>query len=141
MIDGRLTGCRLATASACQSGHYSIGEAPEEFTGLPAGFLQAGAACAVVSLWQVDDEATALLMTRFYELLDLHRNNTTELPVFALREARTWLRHLTAEQARQYTQDHTHLSRSVACHASPTADPMPPYAAAQYWAAFSAWGC
>lgn len=140
LIDGRLTGCRLATASACQSGHYSIEDAPEEFTGLPAGFLQAGAACAVVSLWQVDDEATALLMTRFYELLDLHRNNITELPVRALREARTWLRHLTAQQARQYIQDHTHLSGSVACHASPTSDPTPSYAAAQYWAAFSAWG-
>jgi CHAT domain-containing protein len=70
LIYGQLTGCRLATASACQSGHYSIGDAPEEFTGLPAGFLQAGAACAVVSLWQVYDDATALLMTRFYELLN-----------------------------------------------------------------------
>ena len=43
---------------------------PDEYIGLAGGLLQAGAACAVVSLWPVDDEATALLMTRFYELLD-----------------------------------------------------------------------
>ncbi|MEK8174447.1 CHAT domain-containing protein [Streptomyces sp. M19] len=54
---------------ACQSGRYEIIEAPDEFTGLPGGFLQAGAACAITSLWQVNDLATALLMTRLYELL------------------------------------------------------------------------
>jgi len=141
LIDGRLTGCRLATASACQSGHYSIGEAPEEFTGLPAGFLQAGVACAVASLWQVNDEATALLMTRFYEILAPGSDEASEQPIRALHEARTWLRQLTAQQAGQYIQDHPHLSGSITRRTSLTAaPPTPPYVAPQFWAAFTAWG-
>jgi CHAT domain-containing protein len=142
LIDGKLNGCRLATASACQSGHYSISDAPEEFTGLPAGFLQAGAACAVVSLWQVFDDATALLMTRFYELLSLRRDNTSAPPVRALHEARTWLRNLGAQEANQFIQDHRHLAQSITRHPSPIAGtPEFPYASPQCWAAFTAWGC
>jgi CHAT domain-containing protein len=141
LIDRRLTGCRLATASACQSGHYSITDTPDEFTGLPAGFLQAGAACAVVSLWQVRDDATALLMTRFYELLNPDPDNAGARPARALREARTWLRHLTARQAGQYIQGHPHLAQAINPHpTATTGSPQPPYAEPQYWAAFTAWG-
>lgn len=141
LIDGRLTGCRLATASACQSGHYSITDTPEEFTGLPAGFLQAGAACAVVSLWQVRDDATALLMTRFYEFLNPAPGNASPQPAHALREARTWLRHLTTHQAEQYIQGHPHLAQAANLRPSATtSSPAPPYAEPQLWAAFTAWG-
>jgi CHAT domain-containing protein len=83
LIDGRLTGCRVATASACQSGHYSTTENPDEFTGLPAGFLLAGAACAITSLWSVFDHSTALLMIRFYELLGLSTDKASSRPVSA----------------------------------------------------------
>lgn len=141
LIDGRLTGCRLATASACQSGHYSITDTPEEFTGLPAGFLQAGAACAVVSLWQVRDDATALLMTRFYEILNPAPGNASPQPTRALREARTWLRHLTPHQTEQYIQGHPHLAQVINFRSSTTAgSPESPYAEPQFWAAFTAWG-
>ena len=141
LIDGRLTGCRLATASACQSGHYSITDTPEEFTGLPAGFLQAGAACAVVSLWQVRDDATALLMTRFYEVLNPAPGNASPQPAHALREARTWLRHLTQHQTEQYVQRHPHLAHVINFRSSATTgSPEPPYADPQFWAAFTAWG-
>lgn len=141
LTGGRLNGCRLATASACQSGHYSITDTPEEFTGLPAGFLQAGAACAVVSLWQVRDDATALLMTRFYELLNPHPGNASPQPAHALREARTWLRHLTTHQAEQYIQGHPHLTQAVnLVPSATTGSPEPPYADPQFWAAFTAWG-
>jgi CHAT domain-containing protein len=141
LTDGRLTGCRLATASACQSGHYSITDTPEEFTGLPAGFLQAGAACAVVSLWQVRDDATALLMTRFYELLNPDRGNASLQPAHALRGARTWLRHLTTHQAEQYIQGNPHLAQAANLRPSATTgSPALPYAEPQFWAAFTAWG-
>jgi CHAT domain-containing protein len=147
LIDGRLSGCRLATASACQSGHYTTSAPPDEFTGLPAGFLQAGAACTVVSLWPVYDEATALLMTRFYELLDPHsRNPGSQQPITALRQARTWLRHLTEQEANTFISTHPYLARSNsprrASRNPGTATPSPtlPRFSTQDWAAFTAWG-
>jgi CHAT domain-containing protein len=147
LIDGRLDGCRVVVASACQSGHYSMADVLDEFTGLPAGFLQAGAACAIVSLWQVEDRATALLMARLYELLDPSGNTGKPLgPVAALRRARTWLRQLTADQVDSFIQAYPPLSDLFG---RPGTEPdcipcgnneVPPYAAPQYWAAFAAWG-
>ena len=147
LIDGRLEGCRVAVASACQSGHYSTTGNADEFTGLPAGFLQAGAACAIVSMWQVNDRATAILMVRLYELLlSPVISGDTAGPVTALREARTWLRHLTATELDAYIQSHPPLANyfasvTPASSSSLTTEPETrPYAAPQYWAAFTAWG-
>lgn len=147
LINGRLTRCRLAVVSACQSGHYSMDDIPDEFIGLPAGFLQAGAACAVVSLWQIDDHATALLMVRFHELLDPgHNTGTPVSPVTALRQARTWLRNLTADQADNFIQAHSPLADLFDQSANEGTKPsdsdleVSPYAAPQHWAALTAWG-
>lgn len=147
LIDGQLEGCRLAVASACQSGHYSTTGSADEFTGLPAGFLQAGAACAVVSLWQVNDRATAILMARLYEiLLDYATGRDRPGPVAALREARTWLRHITTTELAAYIQSHPPLAsyfENTAAASSRSPDETSetiPYAAPQYWAAFIAWG-
>jgi CHAT domain-containing protein len=119
----------------------------DEFTGLPAGFLQAGAACAIVSMWQVNDRATAILMVRLYELLlSPVISGDTAGPVTALREARTWLRHLTATELDAYIQSHPPLANyfasvTPASSSSLTTEPETrPYAAPQYWAAFTAWG-
>ena len=51
--------------SACQTG---LGEEirGEGLVGLTRGFLYAGAARVLASLWKVDDAATAELMKRFY---------------------------------------------------------------------------
>ncbi|MEV5977740.1 CHAT domain-containing protein [Streptomyces sp. NPDC052114] len=136
LVRHRLPRCRMTVASACQSGHYGIIEAPDEFLGLPAAFLQAGAACAVTSLWQVDDMATAFLMTRFYELLaDGHD------PVPALGRSRRWLRRLTWDGLAEYARSHRHLADLTARYA---AQPMPgqerPFASPVHWGAFTAWG-
>jgi len=75
----------LVTLSCCQTGLGS--EVPGEgYIGWSHAFLQAGARNLLVSLWDVEDEATALLMERFYQ-------NLGTLPATpALREAKQWLR-------------------------------------------------
>ena len=62
--------------------------ARDEYVGLPAGFLQAGAPCVVSTLWAVDDMSTALLMERFYQQ---HLDEGLS-PSRALRAAQRWLR-------------------------------------------------
>jgi CHAT domain-containing protein/tetratricopeptide (TPR) repeat protein len=142
LLDGRLINCRLAVASACQSGHYATGDVPDEFTGLSAGFLQAGAGCAIVSLWQVRDDITSLFMTRFYELLEPGRPGTQQRPVSALRQARTWLRGLTAQQAQAYKMTHPERSRSQKIPRTSESGALGtiPYSSPENWAAFVAWG-
>jgi CHAT domain-containing protein/tetratricopeptide (TPR) repeat protein len=56
----------LVVLSACQTG---LGKEikGEGLVGLTRGFMYAGAARVVVSLWNVNDQATADLMTKFYE--------------------------------------------------------------------------
>ena len=56
----------LVVLSACQTG---LGKEikGEGLVGLTRGFMYAGAARVVVSLWNVNDKATADLMTKFYE--------------------------------------------------------------------------
>lgn len=55
----------LVTLSACQSGLGRL-LAGEGVQGLARAFLHAGSQAVVVSLWNVNDEATAELMRRFY---------------------------------------------------------------------------
>ncbi|GAA2500345.1 hypothetical protein GCM10023100_37170 [Actinocorallia cavernae] len=137
----RLPRCRLVVAGACQSGRYEVIDAPDEFTGLPGGFLQAGAACAITSLWQVNDLATALLMTRLYELLAPVGEGRGEPPVSALRTARTWLRRLTWSGLARYADGRPHLAVLAGRYARPGSDPDEcPFASPVHWAAFTAWG-
>ncbi|QEU91192.1 CHAT domain-containing protein [Streptomyces kanamyceticus] len=136
LVRHQLPLCRLTVASACQSGHYGIIETPDEFLGLPAAFLQAGAACAVTSLWQVDDLATAFLMTRFYELLAEGHG-----PVPALRGARGWLRRLTGDEFARYAASHRHLAELSTRYATDGLPPNEcPFASPVHWGAFTAWG-
>ena len=54
----------LVVLSACQTGRGSI--TPDGVAGLQRGFKRAGAKAMLLSLWDVDDEATSLLMRSFY---------------------------------------------------------------------------
>jgi hypothetical protein len=79
----------LVTLSACETalGKYELGEG---FVGFPQALLLAGSRSVCVSLWNVNDTATALLMTRFYEnLLGAREGLKAPLPkAEALREAK-----------------------------------------------------
>ncbi|MCR5463393.1 MAG: CHAT domain-containing protein [Bacteroidales bacterium] len=80
-----LRGTELAVLSACQSG---LGEVTGDGVfGLQRGFKKAGVQSLVMSLWKVSDEATKIMMTRFYENLAKGKSKYD-----AFREAQNYLR-------------------------------------------------
>jgi CHAT domain-containing protein len=86
--------------SACQSGRGKrVGG--EGFLGFAQSLLIAGAHSVVLSLWKVDDQATTLLMQRYYQnLLGARPDLTAPMPkAEALREAKQWLRSLPPQEA------------------------------------------
>jgi CHAT domain-containing protein/tetratricopeptide (TPR) repeat protein len=114
--DGRLTAERilrswkldadLVTLSACETGvgKFSGGEG---YVGFSQALFVAGAHSLVLSLWPVEDAATALLMTRFYEnLLGTPEGTVKPMPkAVALAEAKKWLRGLSADELNGLTRD------------------------------------
>jgi hypothetical protein len=90
----------LVTLSACET---ALGRAAggEGFVGFTQALLMSGARSVCLSLWKVDDTATALLMQRFYANL-LGRRSGLSAPMpkaEALREAKAWLRGLSRSDA------------------------------------------
>jgi CHAT domain-containing protein len=133
-----LQSARLVTLSACETGISNIWQAPDEYLGLPAGFMQAGAPAVISSLWMVDDQSTALLMERFYRN---HREKGMSFPA-ALREAQLWLRDATRQELGNYYKSFIRLSAQDAFEAlvDVTSGGNPedrPYANPFYWAAFT----
>jgi CHAT domain-containing protein len=51
----------------------------DELMGLARGFLSAGCPSVVMSLWTIDDQATAELMVAFYEELTRKKSPATAL--------------------------------------------------------------
>jgi tetratricopeptide (TPR) repeat protein len=89
----------LVTLSACETalGREAGGEG---FVGFTQALLMSGARSVCLSLWKVDDTATALLMQRFYANMLGRRNGlASPLPkAVALAEAKAWLRGLRREE-------------------------------------------
>jgi len=72
----------------------------EGFVGFTQALLMSGARSVCLSLWRVNDRATSLLMSRFYQNL-LGKRPTLSKPMpksEALQEAKQWLRSLTVGQ-------------------------------------------
>ena len=89
----------LVTLSACETG---LGKASggEGYLGFSQALFLAGARSLLLSLWKVDDGATALLMRRFYENM-LGKRDDLKGPMpkaDALDRAKRWLRNLPADQ-------------------------------------------
>jgi CHAT domain-containing protein len=155
VFDGELTAAEvlenwrldaeLVTLSACQTG-LGKHEQGEGFLGFAQAALLAGARAVCLSLWQVDDAATALLMERFYQnLLGRREGLKGPLPkAEALAEAQAWLRGLPrAEAQRRAARLAGGAARAKGRTLGPLLPPVPagpadrpPYAHPYYWAAF-----
>jgi CHAT domain-containing protein len=144
--DGRLTAeqilrtwklhAELVTLSACQTGLGKY-EGGEGYLGFAQALFLAGGRSLVLSLWKVDDNATALLMTRFYQNL-LGKRSGLDKPLpkaEALAEAKAWLRGLTVKEVELHLAA---LPRGQEREkpAAPVPALMHPYAHPYYWAAF-----
>jgi CHAT domain-containing protein/tetratricopeptide (TPR) repeat protein len=107
--DGRLTAeqvlrtwkldAELVTLSACETAWGPIQDG-EQFIGFSHALFLAGARSVVLSLWNVRDDATSLLMRRFYENLLASRPDlrASLSKAEALHDAKQWLRTLRADQ-------------------------------------------
>jgi hypothetical protein len=138
----------LVTLSACET---ALGRAAggEGFVGFTQALLMSGARSVCLSLWKVDDTATALLMQRFYaNLLGRRTGVGGPLPkAEALREAKAWLRALSRPDALAVTatlsggvergkgaKGRQSAELSAAVPAGGNIDR--PYTAPHFWAAF-----
>jgi len=86
----------IVVLSACETGISKIEQSHDEYIGLPAGFLYAGAKTVVSSLWRVPDPAVQLLMKQMAQRLAEGKRISE-----ALRVAQQWLRTLPWDAAMQ----------------------------------------
>jgi CHAT domain-containing protein/tetratricopeptide (TPR) repeat protein len=124
----------LVVLSACQSGLGKY-EAGEGYVGFAQALFLAGARSLVLSQWSVDDEATALLMVRFYQNV-LGKRKGLKKPMGkaeALREAKRWLRGLSAKEAKGAVAS---LPRGKVVPRKPAVRGSKPYAHPYSWAGF-----
>jgi tetratricopeptide (TPR) repeat protein len=138
----------LVTLSACETalGRDAGGEG---FVGFTQALLMSGTRSVCLSLWKVDDTATALLMKRFYANL-LGRRLALTGPMSkaeALREAKSWLRGLSRTEVLALTAEQSggiergkgtkaRQSGEVAAAVPSGGDNDRPYEPPHYWAAF-----
>ena len=104
-----LRNASLVVLSACQTGVADPDDLADEYLGLTAGFLFAGAPAVISTLWPVNDLATMLLMEQFYR----HQLNQAQGAAAALRHAQGWLRRVTRKSVcRRLTAELTKLPAS-----------------------------
>lgn len=131
---------RLVTLSACETGLTDPTSPSDEYIGLPSGFLCAGSASVVSSLWSVDDLSTTFLMVQFYQLL--REGNSIAI---ALNQAQCWLRDATKVELESWMQEQPFYQKpTIRMRLRQRLHKMPnntrPFGEPFHWAAFCAIG-
>jgi len=138
-----LNQCRLVTLSACETGLTDPTSISDEYIGLPSGFLYAGCANVVSSLWTVNQVSTAFLMIKFYKNLKKNQISVAK----ALNDAQRWLRDATLQKLLDWITQ-LNLNEDVMKQLKDGMDELEefyyldekPYNDPYYWAAFCAIG-
>jgi CHAT domain-containing protein/tetratricopeptide (TPR) repeat protein len=133
----------LVVLSACVTGIGTETDG-DGMLGFAQAFLSRGARCVVLSRWHVNDDATALLMRRFYQNLLGKRPGLKKAMgrAAALEEARNWLRNLSRQEAGAAVASlpRGEVKPLPGTAKAPAARPVPPgekpYAHPYYWSAF-----
>lgn len=131
-----LQGARLVVLSACETGIANLTPGPNEYFGLPAGFMLLGAAGVLSSLWVVNDLSTVLLIERFYH----NHLQLNQGPAQALQEAQFWLRNVSRTELVDYLKTKAWFTASSAAatlfEVRLEQLEEKPYANPFYWATF-----
>ena len=98
----------LICLCACESGIASQQNLIDEYVGLVSAFLAKRASCVVSTLWNVDEQSTALLMIQFYTFIA-----AGETPAIALKKAQNWLCNLSYPKLAQW---YLNLAKELAEH-------------------------
>ncbi|MEH2065194.1 MAG: CHAT domain-containing protein, partial [Nostoc sp.] len=133
-----LRNCRLVCLSACETGLVDISKNSDEYIGLASGFIRAGAANIISSLWAVSDFHTSLLMIKLYEILKTNPNNV----VLALNTAQQWLRQATQTQIMEWIESKAEIEgeqkQKIINYLSNYKPEEQPFKRPEFWAAFCA---
>jgi CHAT domain-containing protein len=143
LLNWRLTS-DMVVLSACQTGlgRSSPGEGR---LGFSQALLVAGSRSVILSQWKVDDSATALLMTRFYQNLFGSRAGYSGRMTkgAALHEAKQWLRDLDAGTAESLLASSEQFERGTKSSrrlpitpSSSSSESFKPFSDPYYWAGF-----
>lgn len=120
---------QLVVLSACSTGQGAVPYSGEGVEGLRSAFELAGVPVLICTLWEVDDFATALFMTEFYQ--ELQRGSTPLLALYAAKWALRNMSYTELErrgfwaQADSLFEEHMALSRDER-----------PFVHPRYWAGF-----
>ncbi len=141
----------LVTLSACETA-MGVDGGGEGYIGFSQVLFAKGTRSLLLSLWEVDDLATTLLMVRFYEnWLGSRPSLTKPMPkADALAEAKQWLRQLTTSERNRWLDEHRASNNAEVkreLHRGERVKPVTttpinadtqerPYAHPKYWAAF-----
>ena len=144
----------LVSLSACETGITGKEELIDEFVGLSSSFLAAGAVYTLSTLWIVNEISSALMMIRFYQILNEQRCQNKLHPALALKEAQKWLRTITYSalsnwylELSEITKDNFRCSQNLRDQAdrirregAKIESDKPPYADLYHWAGFTITG-
>lgn len=129
-----LRGLDLVVLSACQTG---LGEITGDGVfGLQRGFKKAGAQTIIMSLWKVNDKATELFMTKFFEEIKVDKNGHPINKHEAYLAAQNYLRKGEAVVEVEETLEGKDLSYAQDEHKPTTRTTRITFEDPKYWAAF-----